>query len=98
MTQQKPSVGRIVHYRLSGSDVDQINAHDPIDHTGVRPQHRNPVHEGDVYPATVVRVFSPDPASTVANLQVHLDGRTNHWATSRSEGEQAGNWFWPPRV
>lgn len=56
----------------------------------------NPTHEGDVYPATVVRVF--DPASPATNLQVHLDGNDAYWATSRCEGEGPGFWSWPPRV
>lgn len=56
---------------------------------------RNSVQPGDVYPAMVVRVF--DPTVTTANLQVFLDGAATYWATSRTEGEGAGCWAWPPR-
>lgn len=55
----------------------------------------NSVTEGETYPAVVVRVFHPD--STTANLQVLLDGNDHYWATSRSKGESAGFWSWPPR-
>jgi hypothetical protein len=51
---------------------------------------------GQVFPATVVRVF--DPSTTTANLQVLLDGNDTYWATSRVEGDTAGTWAWPARV
>lgn len=59
---------------------------------------RNPVSVGDVYAATVVRVF--DSTGGTANLQVWLDGDMSYWATSRGEGEpgETGRWIWPPRV
>ena len=100
---QKPSIGRIVHYRLSEQDADHINRRRT--HAAEQAQlggHNYPVHTGnsaragDVYPATVVRVF--DPSVSTANLQVHLDGTDAHWATSRTEGDTDGQWFWPPRV
>lgn len=61
-----------------------------VEHTG------NPVSEGEVYPATVVRTFDSEVGT--ANLKVHLDGNDDYWATSRCEGEQPGYWSWPPRV
>lgn len=94
MSDQKPSVGRIVHYTLNEGDVNMIA------NQRLAAGHRthNVAKLGDTYPATVVRVF--DPSSTTANLQVHLDGTDTYWATSRQEGQpgEAGHWAWPPRV
>lgn len=87
-----PSIGRIVHYRLSAQDVQRIYA----SQQGANPLHGigNPAAPGDDFPAVVVRVWNP----TSVNLQVLLDGPDNLWVTSATEGEQQGNWFWPPRV
>lgn len=92
MTEQKPSIGRIVHYTLSEGDVSLINANIPqSDHPGhIR---RNTVAAGEVYPAIVVRVFT----GTTVNLQVFLDGAASYWATSRTESEGEGRWMWPVR-
>lgn len=93
---QKPSIGRIVHYTLSEGDVARINDLVPqSDHPGhIR---RNTVSAGEVYPAMVVRVFNGMTSSNV-NLQVFLDGAAAYWATSRTEGPDAGCWAWPARV
>jgi hypothetical protein len=87
----KPTLGRIVHYRLNAGDVAAIDRNVP--HAGAN---RNHVREGEVYPALVVRVF--DPSVTTANLVVQLDGLAQYWATSRTEGDEPGHWSWPPRV
>ena len=50
----------------------------------------NEVTAGEVYPADVVRVFSP--GSSTVNLQVHLDGNDTYWATSRPYGDGPGQW------
>lgn len=93
MSTQPLTIGRVVHYRLSQYDVEQIEyARTSLPHR----TRGNQVAAGDVYPATVVRVNS----DTSANLQVHLDGPDTHWATSRESGpaDHDGRWFWPPRV
>lgn len=51
----------------------------------------NPVAEGEVYPAMVVRTFG----GPSVNLQVHLDGNDLFWAISRLEGDEPGQWRWP---
>ncbi len=95
----QPSVGRIVHYTLTEADAEAINRrrpNGPMGHNG----NGSVVHagnhaaEGQVYAAMVVRTFD----GPYANLQVFLDGNDHYWATSRSEGEGPGFWFWPPRV
>ncbi|UXX97676.1 hypothetical protein N7U49_21865 [Streptomyces sp. AD2-2] len=97
-----PTIGRIVHYRATEYDAEQINRrrtdayksgayaeeNGAIAHTG------NDVAEGQIFPALVVRVWSGD----LVNLQVHLDGNDVLWATSRSVGENPGQWEWPEVV
>ncbi|MFI6909865.1 hypothetical protein ACIBKY_51995 [Nonomuraea sp. NPDC050394] len=105
-----PSIGRIVHYTLSEQDAQAINRrredfdafqrshahpHEPGQPgaTGHQAHVGNPVVAGLTFPAMIVRVFTSS-----ANLQVFLDGNDTYWATSRSEGEGASHWAWPPRV
>lgn len=83
-----PTVGRILHYTLNDHDAEVINSRRVDD-----PTVGNTVHPGEDYPALVVRVWDPS-----VNLQVLLDGRDSHWATSRLEGDEPGQWRWPPRV
>lgn len=64
--------------------------------TGHVAHNGNHATAGDVFPATVVRVFNE--STTTANLQVLLDGTDTYWATSRAEGDGAGFWAWPPRA
>lgn len=86
----QPTIGRIVHYRLSAGDVAVIESRLPYDSA-----RRNPVSEGQEFPATVTAVFG---SGTTANLVVQLDGIEQYWATSRQEGEGPCTWSWPVRV
>ena len=99
-----PTIGRIVHLRLSAQDAEAINRRradyatyrrTPLDgpNDGRQFHVGNEVREGDYYPAIVVRTFG----GTAANLKVLLDGNDDFWATSRAEGEGPGFWAWPPR-
>lgn len=96
-----PTVGRIVHYRLSQQDANDINrrredaqhADAGADRTGFVVHHGNQALEGQVCAATIVRVFNSD--SHAVNLQVALDGNDSLWATSRPEGNEPGQWAWP---
>lgn len=85
-----PTIGRIVHYRLSDGDAQAITTARGDKISG------NGVHGGDTYPAMIVRVFGDAPRSAV-NLKVFLDGGDTYWATSRTEGEGEFHWSWPPR-
>lgn len=89
----QPTPGRVVHYTLSEDDARVITHRRETVH-GV---HGNFVQAGQVYPATVVRVFEANP-NGACNLQVQLDGTDTHWATSRPEGTEPGTWAWPPRA
>lgn len=96
-----PSVGRIVHYKLTPNDVRRIeNDREHYDLAA------NSVNPGDVYPMLIVRVWAPgNPASAVQG-QVFLDGEDSLWVTSVSQAqptvgvdaEPEGSWFEPPRV
>ena len=90
---QKPTVGRIVHYQLAATDADLIRQSEAY----LRGNNCNPVAEGQVYPAMVVAVFGNGEH---VNLKVLLDGGpgAEYWATSRAEGEDPGRWSWPPRA
>lgn len=92
MTAQ-PTIGRIVHYRLSKADEERLLEL----RTRVR-MHQigfNAAYVGDVYPAIVVRTTD----DLRVNLQVWLDGPDTLWVTSRGYSvETDGCWFWPPRV
>jgi hypothetical protein len=80
-----PTLGRIVHYRLTQGDVDAIKA---------LPRQNNPVEAGQVVAAVVVRVWS----GTTCNLRVLLDGQDDYWATSRTQGDENGTWNWPQHI
>src|ERR1700677_4818490 len=106
----KPTAGRIVHYKLSRQDVQDINrrrddfeaytrAYPRPDGSGKAGATGHIGHYGN-------RAAEGDmlPAmvvqtwgGTTVNLQVHLDGNDVYWATSRQEGETPGSWMWPPR-
>ena len=87
-----PSIGRIVAYKISESDAQNIGAI-----RGRAASAGNPIAAGDVYPAMIVRTWGKIEGSAV-QLQVFLDGPDSFWATSRMEGDQNGQWSLPPRV
>jgi hypothetical protein len=102
----KPTIGRIVHYRLSAQDAEAINRrrnhafnHRDAHHAnanGVQLHQGNSVSEGDVYPMMITRVWGNEPTSYV-NGQVMLDGNDLHWATSVQVGEGPRTFSWPKR-
>lgn len=80
----KPTVGRIVNYKLSEYDHDNLKNNFYKDSEGKL--------EGTL-PAVIVRVWS----ETTVNLKVITDGPIDVWKTSVSQGDQPGNWNWPVR-
>lgn len=102
-----PSVGRIVHFKLDSSRVEQINRRRQ-DAQAHMPEHRgnangvmvhvgNQAVEGDVVPLVIVRVWGDTPESAV-NGQLLLDGSDSLWVTSVTQGDALGQWSEPPRV
>lgn len=102
-----PTIGRLVHYRLTVYQADDINrrrndATDKIElhraqKTGTQVHVGNYVSAGDVFPMMIVRVWSPVEGGAV-NGQLHLDGNDIYWLTSVCEGTREGEWFVPPKV
>lgn len=92
-----PALGRIVRYRLTEQDAADINRRrSDFEHSAAADRtghHGNPVAEGQICAAIVVRVFNSD--SHAVNLQVLLDGNDTLWATSSAEGNALGQWAWP---
>jgi hypothetical protein len=106
----KPTIGRIVHYKLSESDAAAINVR-RRDFRAFEASHEHP-HKPGTPPATGhIAHYGNDvaagdvfPAAVVrvwddgkVNLQVFLDGNDAFWATSREQGEEPGCWEWPQR-
>ncbi|HEX3781701.1 MAG TPA: hypothetical protein VHX38_18720 [Pseudonocardiaceae bacterium] len=103
-------MGRIVHYRLAGMDVEQINKRRAgarnlnaagvtlaSQELGAQIHHGNDARTGDVYPMVIVRTWGNTVESCV-NGQVLLDGNDTLWVTSRSQGSGEAQWSAPERV
>lgn len=101
-----PTIGRIVHYRLSQEDAEQINRRraDANDQMGWHREHKtgaqvhvgNSVAAGDAFPMVITRVWGPTETSAV-NGQVMLDGNDLFWATSVTVGDGPRSFSWPTR-
>lgn len=77
----RPTVGRIVHYVLTESDISRIT-------WGVG----NAV-PGQVVPAIVVS----DVGNGALNLHAFPEAQTSVWVQAQGEGTEPGQWSWPPR-
>lgn len=92
-----------MQYILSSSDAEEINRRRVRDLAqaeswpkGAQAHTGNHAEAGDILPMIVCRVWD-EPIMTV-NGQVFLDGNDTYLATSRHEGMEPGNWFWPAMV
>jgi hypothetical protein len=101
-----PSVGRIVHLRLSAECAKSINKRRSdarssgisAANSGAIVHHGNDAREGDVYPLLITKIWSDKPTdATAVNGQIFLDGNDSFWATSIQQGDGPGKWFEPPR-
>jgi hypothetical protein len=92
-----PSIGRVVllviSSALASQAADALSRHEEL--------RANLPKEGEIYPATIVRVW-PGPGGTVepqslVNLQVHLDGNFTLWVTSAhvDANKAPGTYHWP---
>ena len=102
-----PTIGRIVHYKLTSDEVAAINrrrvpgvGHSENWPAGAQAHIGNPVHEGMDVAAIIVAVWPNEFGEGVygLNLQCLLDGTDSFWTTSKKEGTLPGEWVWPPRV
>lgn len=107
---QQPSIGRIVHFRLTADQAVAINRRrddfkphpyqNPAWPKGAQAHVGNHAVEGEVVPLIIVRVW-PDEFGTGkpgVNGQAILDGNDALWVTSAAEGTEPGQWSWPPRT
>lgn len=97
---QTPTIGRIVHYRLTAENASRItnwrttkNANWGAVHGGGQAHVGSPVIEGVVFPMILTYVHQHGSV----NGQCFLDGNDSWWAFDVSEGDGPGTWSWPPR-
>ncbi len=107
-----PTIGRIVHYKLTEVDVEQIRRRRTNSQSiekriesgqwpeGAQAHIGNDPTIGEIVPAIVTRVFPHCFGENIhgVNLQCTLDGCDSIWVTSRKFGDLVGEWSWPPRV
>jgi TPP-dependent pyruvate/acetoin dehydrogenase alpha subunit len=90
MADQKPTIGRIVHYRLAEHDgvrADSVGKYRPaiiVETWGENSPHVN------------LRVFL-DGSNDCKHDEKGNVIPASEWSTSRMEGTEPGTWRWPPR-
>ena len=97
-----PTIGRIVHYRLSLADTEAVNRrrNDAAlskageKYTGFQVHVGNLASLGDVLPMIIVRWCSGDEVQG----QVFLDGNDTLWVKTVGRGDEPGQWDWPKRA
>jgi len=106
-----PTIGRIVHYKLSEYDADAINQRRSDaaafqrslvvqPEAGERGRSGHVLHVGNEAEAGQVypATVVRTWGGTTVNLHVTLDGSDTYWATSRPEGDGESQWTWPARA
>lgn len=88
MVEITPTLGRIVYYKLSKSDVAAIRHKRALLRITA-----NEVHQGQVFPMMIVAVWGDTPLAAI-NGQVILDGYDTFWATSVHLGQNEGQYDW----
>lgn len=99
----KPTIGRIVLYKLSAQDAEATNKRrkDFADNNmegcpaGAQSHVGNLVGEGEILPMIIVSVL-PGSEEQIINGKVFLDSNDTLWVTSVAKGEDYGNWDWMP--
>jgi hypothetical protein len=94
--EQIPTIGRIVHYKLTEYDVASIKQDRIVSGFPSTNRRGNVPEISDVLPAMIVRTWGDGPDSAV-QLQVFLDGNDTLWATSKVCGDGLGQFAWPTR-
>lgn len=93
----KPTIGRIVHYRLTAQDADSINRRRQDAQGNLAANDGAVRHVGNsVYADQLAAmIVTAVDGGSMINGQVLLDGNGAFWATSRIEGTGPGEWSWP---
>ncbi|MFI5223396.1 MAG: hypothetical protein ACHQX3_03985 [Nitrospirales bacterium] len=102
-----PTIGRIVHYKLSAADAAEVNRRRTTGPAiaeriaygswplGAQAHIGNEAKEGDFHPMMMVQTWVDGHG---VNGQVFLDGNDVLWVTSRVEGTEPGTFSWPVKV
>lgn len=102
---QQPTIGRIVHYKLSQNDTISINRRrvyyvgNPMPENWPEGAQAHVGHQaeiGQVVPLIVVVVW-PNADGFNVNGQAFLDGNDTLWVSGAKEGLGPGQWPWPQR-
>ena len=107
----EPTIGRIVHLKLSKDQVEQINRrrttgssiYDRIQSKewpiGAQAHIGNPISEGELVPMIITKVWPHEygVGQHGVNGQAVLDGNDVLWITSAKQGTEPGQWQWPTR-
>ena len=89
MSEQLPSIGRIVHYRLSADDSTQINRRRTTGASiAARMKDAVSMHES----------ITAWPAGAQAHIGNEAHEGDVFWAMSRCVGDQPGTFSWPVRL
>lgn len=99
-----PTIGRIVHYKLTAEDAAQINRRRTTGESiaqrimswplGAQAHIGNEAKEGEVFPMLITKVWGNDSNSAV-NGQVFLDGNDVLWVKSVTPGGGERGFSWP---
>ena len=102
----KPTIGRIVIYKLNFDDAGEINRRRTNSKSvrerigrerwpeGAQAHIGAEALVGEEFPMVIVRVNNPADV----NGQVLLDGNDTLWVKYVKEGPDVGAWHWPERV
>lgn len=107
----KPTIGRIVHYKLSETDAKTAMRRRTTSQSireriekgqwplGAKAHIGNPAVEGATVPFIITAVWPDEygPGTFGVNGRAILDGSDSLWITSAKEGAEQGQWSWPPR-
>ena len=100
----KPTIGRIVIYRLNANDAETINRrrsdarekmawHQALK-SGAQVHVGNAVRVGDEFPLVITKTWG-DADESAFNGQLLLDGNDLYWVTSTKIGADTRECYWP---
>ncbi len=102
----RPSIGRIVHYRLTTDNVNAINRRREdaknnlekmrTEKPGFQAHVGSEVEVDDLVSMTITQVWGK--YINLVSGQATLDGNDSLWITDTTKGKEPGQWEWPERL
>lgn len=99
----RPSIGRIVHYRLNAAEAIEINRRREhaekyleqmrAERSGFQAHVGSEVENGDLVALTITQVWGK--TTDLVSGQATLDGNDSLWVTDARQGAGDGQWDWP---